>query len=81
MTQLKAASITKRITLTGHGEVVLVGGADRTDPTRNIFLLDDKGQVIWQVELATDSHGAVGFSNLYLGKSNKLLAYSSNGIE
>lgn len=77
------ASITKRISLAGVGEVVLVDakGLGSFDPARNILLLNDKSEVIWQIEPATQTHGVVGFLNLYLGKSNELLAYGSNGIE
>ena len=78
MALLNAASITKRVSLS-NGDVVLVD--DTNDLARNIFLLDRTGEVIWQIEPATMSHGVVGFSDLYLGTNSELLAYSSNGIE
>jgi hypothetical protein len=79
----KISSITKRLSLPGQGDVVLVDPVKSKDidPGRNVFLLDTAGQVIWQIEAATLSHGIKGFSAVYLGLGNKLMAYSPNGIE
>lgn len=79
----------KRLPLGEEGEIVLIDtnevGLSRMtgplEPERNVFLVNSKGQIVWQIEAAVKSHGAVGYSDVYLGESNNLLAYSSNGIE
>jgi hypothetical protein len=83
MISFEASSVTKRLTLDGRGDVVLVDSkaAKNWEPGRNVFLVDKDGQVLWQIESGVQSHGVVGFSNVYLGKSNELLTYGSNGIE
>jgi hypothetical protein len=78
--------IRKRVTLGDKGEVILIDArhlsADTNwDPARNIFLVKDGNEIVWQAEAAVQSHGAVGYSDVYLGKDGQLLAYSSNGVE
>ena len=79
----------KRLPLGDEGEVVLIDanemGSSRMtgslEPERNVFLVNSKGQIVWQIEASVKSHGAVGYSDVYLGEDDSLLAYSSNGIE
>ena len=73
------ASIEKQLAV-ASGDVLLVHDPDG-DPSRNVFLVDRDTRVLWQIEAATDSHGCRGYSNVYLGPSEELLAYCSNGIE
>jgi|SRR6267378_7269943 len=82
MIQYKSG-IAKRLSLAGQGDVVLLEPASSKDidPARNVFLLDKDDYVIWQIEAATLSHGIKGFSDVYVGPDNKLMAYSPNGIE
>ena len=51
------------------------------DSSRNVYLIDRDNKILWQAEPATQSHGTIGFANVYLGHNNELLAYSKNGIE
>ena len=73
----------KSIPLGNRGEVVLLDPSSATsfDPARNIVLINDRNQVVWQVEAAVSSHGAVGYSDVYVSENRELLAYGSNGIE
>lgn len=75
--------ITKRLPIDGLREVIIVdsNATSILAKGRNVFLVDKDGKVLWQIEPAVQSHGVTGFSNVYLGKHNELLAYSSNGIE
>lgn len=81
--------VKKRLSLDDDGEVILIdtndlgsrGISESSDPERNIVLVNGNGQIVWQIEAAVKSHGAVGYSDVYLGESDDLLAYSSNGIE
>jgi hypothetical protein len=83
VTFLQNTDVTKRLLLPGHGEVVLLNptASKDIDPARNVFLLDSEGRVIWQIEPASLSHGIGGFSDIYCGADNGLMAYSANGIE
>lgn len=89
MIALDHLPIKKRLPLGDKGEVVLIDCKDlmssqmnnALDASRNIFLVKDSDQIVWQVEGAVKSHGVVGYSDVYLGKNGELLAYSSNGIE
>lgn len=79
----------KSVLLGGKGEVVLIDSKDlissqpdaNLDVARNIFLVKNGDQVEWQVEAPVKSHGAVGYSDLYIGANGELFRYSSNGIE
>ena len=89
MITLDKLPIKKRLPLGDKGEVVLIESkelmssqaAGKWDATRNVFLVKGGDQIVWQAEAAAKSHGAVGYSDVYLGKKGELLAYSSNGIE
>lgn len=76
-------SVIKRLLLDDLGDLILVDSKSAPPPEleRNVFLLGGDGKVLWQIEPAVQSHGSIGFSNVYIGENNKLMAYSSNGIE
>jgi hypothetical protein len=79
----ESTSVTKRLSLDDLGEVVLVNGSAvaSEERGRNVFLVGNDGQVLWQIEPPVQSHGVVCFENIYFGRNGELLAYSSNGIE
>jgi len=81
--KLSKYSVLKRLAISGLGELLLVDSLTTPvpEPERNVFLVGNDGEMLWQIEPAVQSHGVVGFSNVYFGKNNELLAYSSNGIE
>jgi hypothetical protein len=89
MIALEGLPTKKRLPLGDKGEVVLIDSkkfvssqaAEKWDAARNLFLVNGIGQIVWQAEAAVTSHGAVGYSDVYLGASGEILAYSSNGIE
>jgi hypothetical protein len=83
MTLPDFSSITKRLTVDGLGDLILVDSdaTSSSERARNVFLVGNDGKVLWQIEPAVQSHGVIGFSNVYLGGHSELLAYSSNGIE
>lgn len=80
---LDQSSIKKRLLLAGAGDVVLIDCdiAACLEPARNIYLLSTQGNIVWQIEAGFSSHGVVGYSDIYFDPNNKLMAYSSNGIE
>lgn len=83
MVQFPEQVIRQRVSLQGLGEVLLVEAAYGacSDSSRNIFLVDQGGRVLWQVQSAVRSHDVAGYSNLHLNEQGELLAYSANGIE
>ena|SRR5690606_18473671 len=83
MTELPDAHIKMLVEIPNLGNAVLVDSNVSTsiEAARNIFLLNEKNNILWQIEPATLSHGVTGYSAIYLGKDNQLFAYSSNGFE
>ena len=83
MKKFEIASIKKSIPMQGIGSVVLIDCkmAPHCENDSNVFLLGLAGEVIWQIEPSLSSHGVIGYSDVCVGSNNKLLAYSSNGIE
>jgi hypothetical protein len=83
MNLYEGSTVVKRLTLDGLGELVLVNSkaSSSQELGRNVLLVGNDGKVLWQIEPPVQSHGVVGFSNVYFGKNNELLAYSNNGIE
>lgn len=83
MKPFEEASVVKRLPLAGYGEVVLVDckTAMCREPDSNVFLLNGKGDVVWQIEPGVRSHGAIGYSDVYLGSGGELMVYSRNGVE
>lgn len=83
MTELISTHIKMLVEIPNFGNAALVDSKIATgiEATRNIFMLNESNNILWQIEPATLSHGVTGYSAIYLGKDNELLAYSSNGFE
>lgn len=83
MNKFEPASVKKRLPLAGIGDAVLIDCniAICGEPARNVFLLNTDGDAVWQIETGFSSHGVVGYSDIYFGPNNELMAYSSNGVE
>lgn len=83
MITIDVSAIKKRLPFDDASEIILVDSktTKQSEPERNIFLMNKENEVVWQIEMGVESHGVVGYSNVYLGKNDELLAYSSNGVE
>lgn len=83
MTRFEHSSVKRRLSLAGVGDAVLIDCKVYTnfDPARNVFLLNQEGDILWQIETGGVFHGVIGYSDIYVDKNNKLMAYSRDGVE
>ena len=81
MMTVNANEIQMQLTLNDVGEVVLLDPANDAYSGRNVFLLTLSGEVTWQIEACTRSHGVNHYSAIELKCNDELVAYSPNGIE
>jgi len=52
-----------------------------TTPPRNVFLLDDAGKIIWQIEEFKFGDRPEYFSNIWLNDKGQLMAFVPKGFE
>jgi len=83
LTQLKDAEISKVIQ-PEFGLAVevnkLIRGSKGTPP-RNVFLLDDAGKIIWQIEEFKFGDRPEYFSNIWLNDKGQLMAFVPKGFQ
>ena len=51
------------------------------DVNRNVFKLDQKGQIIWQISTPVGIYERTPYTNVYLDSTGKLKAYCWDGME
>jgi outer membrane protein assembly factor BamB len=87
--KLDGVEIKQRVSLGSGRDVVLID-TTRLDSRaklqgmhrRNVFLIDDRtSHVIWQVEDGWESHGSIGYRDIYIHSDGTLLAGTADGIE
>lgn len=87
MNLLGGKKVKKSLSLSDGGSVVLVDmmGVPKTTPhdevNRNIFCVDEKGNVRWQVETVAEPAERVPYTNIYFDEKGGLFAYCWDGGE
>ena len=83
MSEFESRAIKKSLYFEHFGYVVLIDKKmdKHIEPSRNIYMLNPIGDVVWQIDSGFSSHGVVGYSDIYFDSNNRLMAYSSNGVE
>lgn len=84
MTRFLPEDIETSLDLPGGDNVVLVNWErlnDETSQQRNVFRLNDRGEVVWQVGNYRPMPGKSTFTNIYFDEHGKLLGYNFDGGE
>lgn len=87
MNVLGGKNVKKSLPLSDGSSVVLIDmmGAPKTSSSdeinRNIFCVDEKGRVRWQVETVAEPTERFPYTNIYFDEKERLLAYCWDGGE
>ena len=84
MRQIPFEDVGMSIDLPGNGKIVLVDWErlrDEPSQQRNVFRLDERGEIVWQVGDYKPMPGRSTFTNIYFDEHGNLLGYNFDGGE